>query len=49
MAISTKKVVWEDFRIKNLGDYDDPCMQSNTLLLVEVFENLSNKCREILT
>ena len=33
------KRVWRDFKIKKAGDYNDLCMQSDTLLLAEVFEN----------
>ena len=33
------KRVCKDFEIKNLGEYYDFYLQSNTLLLVDVFEN----------
>ena len=39
--------VWKEFKIKNLGEYHDLYVQSNTLLLSEVFENFRNKCIEI--
>ena len=39
--------VWEVFRIKNLGEYHDLYVQSDTLLLVDVFEILRDKCIEI--
>ena len=32
---------------KNLGEYHDLYVQSNTLLLADVFENLRDKCIEI--
>ena len=36
------------FNLKNLGEYHDLYVQSDTLLLVDVFENFRNKCIEIL-
>ena len=33
--------------IKNLGEYHDLYVQSNTLLLTNVFENFQNVCLEI--
>ena len=41
------KIVCKDFEIKNLGEYHDLYVQSNTLLLADVFENLRNICLEI--
>ena len=41
------KTVWKDFKIKNLGEYYDLLVQSNTLLLADVFESFRNKCIEI--
>ena len=41
------KRVCKDFEIKKLGDYYDLYVQSNTLLLGEVFENFRNMCLEI--
>ena len=41
------KRVFNEFNIKNLGEYPDLCFQSATLLLADVFENLKNKCIEI--
>lgn len=35
--------VYEDFRIPNLGEYCDQYVQRDTSLLVDVFENFSNK------
>ena len=39
--------VWDLFEIKNRGEYHDLHVQSDTLLLAEVFENFRNKCLEI--
>ena len=39
--------MFNEFNIKNLGEYPDLCFQSATLLLADVFENLKNKCIEI--
>ena len=39
--------VWEVFEIKNLGEYHDLYVQSDTLLLADVFENFADKCIEI--
>ena len=33
--------------MKNLGDYHDLYVQSDTLLLADAFENFRNKCIEI--
>ena len=41
------KIVCKDFEIKNLGEYHDLYVQSNTLLLADVFENFRNMCLEI--
>ena len=38
--------VFEDLKLKNLGDYLNLYVQSDTLLLADVFENLRNKCIE---
>ena len=42
----TQKRVCKDFE-KKLGEYRDLYVQSNTLLLADVFENLINMCIEI--
>ena len=38
--------MFEEFKLKNLGDYHDLYVQSDTLLLADVFENFRNKCIE---
>ena len=38
--------VWDVFEIKNPGKYHDLYVQSDTLLLADVFENFRNKCLE---
>ena len=39
--------VFEEFKLKNLSDYHELYVQSDTLLLADVFENFKNKCIEI--
>ena len=41
------KRVCKVFQIKNLGEYHDLYVQSDTLLLGDVFENFRSMCREI--
>ena len=38
--------VWDVFKINNLGDYHDLYVQSDTLLLEDVYENFRNMCLE---
>ena len=40
------KGVCKDFEIKNLGDYHNLCVQSETFLLANVFERFINVCLE---
>ena len=38
--------VWEVFEIRNLGEYHDLCVQTDTSLLADVYENFRNMCHE---
>ena len=39
--------VFKRFKLNNLGEYHDLYVQSDTLLLADVFENFRNKCLEV--
>ena len=39
--------VWDVFQIKNRGEYHDLYVQSDTLLLANVFGNFRNMCLDI--
>ena len=39
--------VFKGFKLENLGDYHDLYVQSDTLLLVDVFENFRNMCIKV--
>ena len=39
--------VWEEFGIRNLGEYHDLYVQTSTLLLADVYEKFRDKCIEI--
>ena len=41
------KRVCKDFEIQNLGEYQNLYLQSDTLLLSDVFENFRNTCLNI--
>ena len=41
------KRVFKSFHNKNLGDYHDLYVQSDTLLLADIFKNFRNKCIKI--
>ena len=41
------KKVWDVIKIKNLGEYHDLHVQSDTLLLADVYENFRNMCLNI--
>ena len=47
LIIRHAKRVFKSLNIKNLGHYNDLYVQSDTLLLADVFENFRNKCIEI--
>ena len=38
------KIVWKDFKIKNVGNYHDLYVQNDMLLLADVFESFRKKC-----
>ena len=38
---------FKKFKLKHLGEYPDLYVQSDTLLLADVFESFRNKCIEI--
>ena len=38
---------WEVFEINNRGEYHDLYVQSDAVLLADVFENFRNKCIEV--
>ena len=40
-------ITYKDFEIKNLGKYHDLYLQSDTLLLADIFDNFRNMCLEI--
>ena len=39
--------MFEEFKLKNLGNYHELNVRNDTLLLVDMFENFRNKCIEI--
>ena len=39
--------MFQELKVKHLGDYHDFYVQSHTLLLADVFENFRNKCVKI--
>ena len=47
MQITHTQKVCKDFKIRNLRDYHDLYVQSDKLLLTNVFGNFRNMCLEI--
>ena len=47
LIVTHVQKIFEELKLKNLGDYHDLYVQSDTLLLADVFENFRNKCIEI--
>ena len=41
------KRICKDFEIKNLGEYHDLYVQSNTLLLADVLKDFRNMCHKL--
>ena len=39
--------MFKELKLKNLGNYHDLYVQSDTLMLADVFQNFRNKCIEI--
>ena len=39
--------MFKKIKLKNLGEYHDLYVQSDTLLLADVFENFSNMCIKV--
>ena len=39
--------LFKRFKLKNLGEYHDLYLQSDTSLLADIFENFSNTCLEV--
>ena len=38
--------MFDELKLKSLGDYHDLYVQSDTLLVPDIFENFRNKCIE---
>ena len=47
MQITHTKGIHKDFKIKNLREHYNLHVESNTLLLADIFENFRNMCFEI--
>ena len=42
LIVAHVQKIFEELKLKNLGDYHDLYVQSDTLLLSDVFENIRN-------
>ena len=40
----TCKKIWNEFNMKNIGDYHGDCLKKDVLLLADVFEKLIDTC-----
>ena len=45
--IEMQKKIFKDFKMNNLGNYHNLYLQSDTLILVDIFQNFRNKGMEI--
>ena len=43
------KRVWKGFELKNMGEYHDLYLMSDSLLLADVFENFRKPCLEYIS
>ena len=39
--------VWETYGMQNMGEYHDLYVQSDTIMLTDIFENFRNNCMKI--
>lgn len=46
LITNTQKIVWIDFPLRNIGDQHDLYVQSNQLILTEIFQNFRSKFTE---
>ena len=47
LTICREKKVFKEFKLKQLGDYYNLYVQSDTLLLADVFEDFRNTCIKV--
>ena len=47
LTICREKKVFKEFKLKQLGDYHNLYVQSDTLLLADVFEDFRNTCIKV--